>query len=82
MQQLIQYQTNLLANVDREFIRYAYSKSPWTARFLGIKGFRGVGKTTLLLQHLKYDLKDTSKHLYVTLDHPYFYQNSLYELAD
>ncbi|MEN0051386.1 MAG: AAA family ATPase, partial [Bacteroidota bacterium] len=82
MQQLIQYQANLLANINQDFIRYAYSKLPWTSRFLGIKGFRGVGKTTMLLQHLKYDLKDTSQHLYVTLDHPYFYQNSLYELAD
>ncbi|MEM8523825.1 MAG: AAA family ATPase [Bacteroidota bacterium] len=82
MQQLIQYQANLLANINQDFVRYFYANLPWTSRFLGIKGFRGVGKTTILLQHLKYDLKDTSKHLYVTLDHPYFYQNSLYELAD
>lgn len=39
------------------------------------------GKTTLLLQYLKYNLIDTNKHLYVTLDHPYFYSNTLYDLA-
>lgn len=82
MQKLIQYQANLLATVNQDFVRYAYSNLPWSSRFLGIKGFRGVGKTTMLLQHLKYDLKNISKHLYVTLDHPYFYQNSLYELTD
>lgn len=82
MEQLIQYQANLLRNINKDFTRYAYSKLPWQSRFLGIKGFRGVGKTTMLLQYLKYELRDLSKHLYVTLDHPYFYQHSLYELTE
>jgi len=82
MEQLIQYQANLLKSINKDFTRYAYSKLPWQSRFLGIKGFRGVGKTTMLLQYLKYELKDLSAHLYVTLDHPYFYQHSLYELAE
>jgi len=82
MEQLIQYQVNLLRSIDKNFTRYAYSKLPWQSRFLGIKGFRGVGKTTMILQYLKYELKDLSEHLYVTLDHPYFYQQSLYELAE
>lgn len=81
MQELIQYQANLLKNTEKNFTRYLYDKLPWESRFLGVKGFRGVGKTTMLLQYLKYELQDLSKHLYVTLDHPYFYQNSLYELA-
>ncbi|MEM9849727.1 MAG: AAA family ATPase [Bacteroidota bacterium] len=82
MQKLVQYQSNLLRGINKEFTRYLYTSLPWSSRFLGIKGFRGVGKTTMLLQYLKYELKDLSKHLYVTLDHPYFYQNSLYELAE
>lgn len=82
MEQLIQYQANLLKSINKDFTRYAYSKLPWQSRFLGIKGFRGVGKTTMILQYLKYELKDLSEHLYVTLDHPYFYQQSLYELAE
>lgn len=47
---------------------------------IGIRGLRGTGKTTLLLQYLKFHLK--TKGLYVTADHPYFYDNSLLELAD
>lgn len=50
-------------------------------KMVGIKGLRGVGKTTLLLQYLKYKWKDVGTGLYVTADHPYFYRNSLFELA-
>lgn len=47
---------------------------------VGIRGLRGTGKTTMLLQHLKFHLKE--KGLYVTADHPWFYDNSLLDLAD
>jgi hypothetical protein len=45
-----------------------------------IRGLRGTGKTTMLLQYLKFFVKE--KALYVTADHPWFYENTLYELAD
>lgn len=47
---------------------------------IGIRGLRGTGKTTMLLQYLKFHLKE--KGLYVTVDHPWFYDNSLLDLAD
>lgn len=47
---------------------------------LGIRGLRGTGKTTLLLQYLKFNLN--GKGLYVTADHPYFYDHTLLALAD
>ncbi len=81
MDKLFQYQAGLLQNISNDFHRYLFNDIAWNDRFAGIKGLRGVGKTTLLLQHLKYNLKDTERHLYVTLDHPYFYSNTLYELA-
>lgn len=82
MEKLFQYQAALLQNISNDFNRYLFKKIAWNDRFTGIKGLRGVGKTTLLLQHLKYNLKDTNKHLYATLDHPYFYSNSLFDLAE
>ena len=82
MEKLIQYQTALLKELDTKFVRYPFESIPWTERFIGIKGLRGVGKTTMLLQHLQQHLDLSGKHLYVTLDHPYFYQNSLFELAE
>jgi uncharacterized protein len=49
---------------------------------IGIKGPRGAGKTTLMLQHLKFDLKErTSQALYVTADHTWFYNHTLLDTA-
>lgn len=81
MEKLFQYQASLLQKIDNGFNRYLFDQVQWEERFVGIKGLRGVGKTTLLLQHLKYNLKDTDTNLYVTLDHPWFYNNSLFDLA-
>lgn len=81
MDELFEYQAGLLAGISDQFFRYPFHSIPWEERFVGIKGLRGVGKTTLLLQHLQYNLKDVARNLYVTVDHPYFYKNSLYDLA-
>ena len=49
---------------------------------IGIKGPRGAGKTTLMLQHLKFDLQErASKALYVTADHTWFYNHTLLDTA-
>jgi predicted AAA+ superfamily ATPase len=81
MELLMQHQASLLSKVEPGFTRYLFDALPWQERFLGIKGLRGVGKTTMLLQHLKFHLHGKSEHLYVTLDHPYFYNHTLFELA-
>jgi hypothetical protein len=55
----------------------------WNARFIGIKGARGVGKTTLLLQYLKINFTDNrALTLYVSLDSFAFRGNTLLGLAD
>ncbi|MBN1250564.1 MAG: ATP-binding protein [Bacteroidales bacterium] len=54
----------------------------WSNRFIGIKGSRGVGKTTLLLQYIKKNYKADNKVLYASLDNFYFSVNRLYDLAD
>ena len=41
-----------IAKIDIRFKRYLFSEINWKARIIGIKGARGVGKTTLLLQHI------------------------------
>lgn len=54
----------------------------WDARLIGIKGARGIGKTTLLLQYIKLHLKDELDHtLYVSLDAIWFNNNSLSDLV-
>lgn len=65
-----------------EFIRSMVDKIRWDARLIGIKGSRGVGKTTLLLQYIKQNLRLDHTTLYVSLDNIWFAQNSLVSMVD
>nr|WP_321353881.1 AAA family ATPase [uncultured Draconibacterium sp.] len=49
---------------------------------IAIKGPRGAGKTTLMLQHVKYDLGLPETALYITADHTWFYNHTLLETAN
>jgi uncharacterized protein len=80
MQALIDFQDTLLKGIANDFRRYLHEKINWNQRMIGIKGPRGAGKTTLMLQHLKYDLRNQNA-LYVTADHTWFYKNSLLDTA-
>lgn len=82
MEPLLIFQDTLLQSVNNEFRRALHQKVNWNQRMIGIKGPRGAGKTTVLLQHLKYDLGGQKiAGLYVTADHPWFYNHSLLETA-
>ncbi len=79
MNELYAYQTELLKSVNKNFIRFLYNNIDWEQQMIGIKGPRGTGKTTLMLQHLKYGNHDSSKALYVSVEHPWFLRNTLFE---
>jgi predicted AAA+ superfamily ATPase len=81
MEALYQKFETLLQNTALGFKRYLYEKVSWDNRMIGIIGPRGVGKTTLILQHIKENL-DTKKALYVSADDMYFGENKLFDLAD
>ncbi|WP_018676644.1 ATP-binding protein [Riemerella columbina] len=81
MEELFQFQTYVLAQVNQNFTRYLLPKLYANERLLGIKGLGGVGKTTLLLQYLKYQYENKKQGLYVSADHPYFYTHSLFDTA-
>jgi len=82
MNELISYQNKLLTQTSNNWYRSVFKKLNWEQRLLGIKGLRGVGKTTLMLQYIKYHYKESGKALYVTADNPWFYEHSLFELID
>ena len=82
MESLLAYQQNLLNQLDGGFLRYLHDIVPWDQRMIAIKGLRGAGKTTMILQHIKYFSADNDKSLYVTADHPWFYNHTLFDLAD
>ncbi|MDD4107411.1 MAG: AAA family ATPase [Prolixibacteraceae bacterium] len=82
MEVLFEFQENILRNVKNDFRRYLHGQINWGQRMIAIKGPRGAGKTTLMLQYLKYDLGLPETALYVTADHTWFYNHSLLETAN
>ena len=71
-----------IAKVDLRFKRYLYSQINWKARIISIKGARGTGKTTMLLQHILQNYEDIDQTLYASLDNLWFATHSLMELVD
>ena len=49
---------------------------------MGINGARGVGKTTLLLQHIKEAFSNPDDVMYVSLDNLWFNSHDLEELVE
>ena len=80
---LINYMKEQLELVSLAFKRYNYDKLPWEARLVGLMGPRGVGKSTLILQHIKSKSpEEQAKSLYVSADHSYFPTSTLIETAN
>jgi len=70
-----------LAATTTTFHRYLYSLIKWDTRMICIKGPKGVGKTTLLLQHIKESSLPMDEVLFISLDDLWFTANSLTELV-
>ncbi|MCF6365641.1 MAG: AAA family ATPase [Bacteroidales bacterium] len=82
MEQLHEISNRLLKSVKLNFKRSLFTQINWNEKLIEIKGARGVGKTTLMLQKAK-ELSDTGNNvLYISLDIPYFYKNQLFETAE
>lgn len=74
--------TQILSREVPQYKRYLHQRIDFNAQLLGIKGARGAGKSTILLQYAK-SLNLINPHiLYVSSDHPAMTGVSLYELAD
>lgn len=82
LQPLLNNYHRKIAKVDLTFKRYLYNQINWDARLIGIKGARGVGKTTMLLQHILENYEDIDRTLYASLDDLWFSSHSLMELVD
>ena len=79
---LITFMQEQLSQVDSGFRRYMYDKLPWEARLVGLMGPRGVGKSTMVLQHIKEQPEEVkAKSLYVSADNSYFLTHTLWETA-
>ncbi|MEA2073423.1 MAG: AAA family ATPase [Campylobacterota bacterium] len=84
LENLRKLEKRILKEISSEYKRYLYSDIDFNSQMIGVVGSRGVGKTTLLLQHLK-SLKDTHqtyKSLYFSYDYPTNVDIKLIELAE
>lgn len=71
----------MLSETPVNFHRYMYERIDWSDRLIGLKGPRGVGKTTLLLQRAK-EVLDRDTTLLVNADDLYFTTHTLVDLTD
>lgn len=83
MEVLFSYHDRLIRQVSDTFFRFLYREVNWDQRMLAVTGARGAGKTTLMLQYLKYELQlPPEKALYITADHHWFYTHTLIETVE
>lgn len=81
MDRLFEKSRAKISEVSTDYVRKVHDEIAWDDRMVAIVGARGVGKTTLLLQHIKlYD--NTAAALYVTADDLWFTSHTFVELAD
>lgn len=79
---LVNYMQEQLRLVSLDFKRYMYDRLPWETRLVGLVGPRGVGKSTMLLQHLKEQSDEVRrKSIYISADHTYFLTHTLEQTA-
>lgn len=71
-----------IGKIGLRFKRYLYNQINWDVRIISIKGARGVGKTTLLLQHILENYENLDQTLYASLDDLWFATHSLIDLVD
>ena len=67
MEDLIRKYRKKIERIDTNFVRSLSNDINWNTRLIGIKGARGVGKTTLLLQYMKLNFSENiEESLYVS----------------
>jgi hypothetical protein len=79
---LIRTYKKRLADVDTRIHRSLFSEIDWEQPLIGIKGQRGVGKTTMMMQRIKATDPSGEKSFYVSLDNLWFADHSLIDLAE
>jgi len=71
----------LVEHVHSHVRRQLMDEINWNDRLIGIKGCRGVGKTTFLLDYAKERFGTDRSCLYINLNHFFFTKHSLVEFA-
>ena len=81
MEKLFETFVKKITQTDTTFVRSLMNEIEWEARLIGLKGARGVGKTTLLLQRIKLFHPLDGSVLYASVDNIWFSEHRLYDMA-
>lgn len=79
---LIRTYKRRLSEINTKIHRFLYSEIDWSQPLIGIKGQRGVGKTTMMLQRIKEVDPEGDKSFYANLDNIWFADHTLVDLAE
>lgn len=73
----------LIEHTNATLRRGLMDEIDWSARLIGIKGARGVGKTTFLLQYARENFRhDDKRCLYINMNNFYFQCHGIVEFAN
>lgn len=81
MRTLIDRYRMLIEDTPTDYVRDIHDSIDWNDQLIAIMGARGVGKTTLVLQHIKLH-EDLGKTLFVYADDVWFSAHTLFDLAE
>jgi hypothetical protein len=81
MERLVEQFHQIIRDTPTSYVRAFSERIHWEERLISIIGAKGVGKTTLILQHIKLNLKDR-KEIYLSADHPSFFGKTLMETVE
>lgn len=82
MESLVKIYLRLVQETDAKMFRYLYKNIDWDERCIAIIGAKGVGKTTMLLQHIKTTFTNKDEALFASLDNTWFANHTIFDLAD
>ncbi len=82
MEDFINTHNSLLESTESSLSRELLKQINWSDRLICIKGFRGVGKTTFILEYIKQFYEEDNTVLYINLNNFYFTKRKIYSFAD
>ena len=83
MEKLFERHDEYVSTVPMEYVRSMMDKIDWSLRLIAIKGPKGVGKSTLMLQYIRRNFAPDDRHvLYCSADTSYFSNHTLVDVAD
>ena len=82
LDEILRIYNRRLQGTPEGFKRYLIDKIDWRDNLIAVKGAKGTGKTTMLLQHIKESFTDKDKALYLSLDNLWFETHSINDLIE